>query len=416
MRPNDGFWGVGERLAVVAGNQARDKINAFFPHQTALDDMTVVLEQRRADCCAETAVMFELAAQAFNDDGYRQIARNLVAFMERGGLRISNPESPVKDLWSWAMPNYSAAWTDDNSWVATCFMFLGEHGYPRVTQYGIDAAEAMYGHMNDYVTWIEAGNRDLKYQEVMAGTMLNPHWLGPVTMALSWGYAQNGNRAYHDLIRRYYALLPDGPPAWDESSRVNDPQYKWSVSEYAYLTLVASIAAKTFDDEAIKQVAQTAAAVLLAKQFATGHFASNHYEAPVGDHIADLIYTQNWATLGLQHLALLCPEKTEYRRAFEKSLAFLIRIQEHSDNRFFDGCWRGMFDTQANAWGGGDKFEGGQGSIYSGWTNAPISIAMLLELTGKNLFPAERQGCLGTVQVLPPHGSDGEHTLETRHG
>jgi len=388
MRPDDGFWGVGERIAAVSDKETRGQIDGVFNMQTILNDRTIVLEHRRADCCAETAVMFELAAQAFDHAEYREIASNIIAFMNRSGMRVTEPESPLKDLWRWAMPNYNACWTDDNSWVITCFLFLAVNGYPQLKAQGVAAAEAMYRHMDTYIKFIEDGNRDNVYEDVMAGSRLNPHWMGLVTMALSWAYSFNGNLAYHDLIKRYYALVLDGPPAHDLNSRVKDPRYKWSVSEYAYLTLTASIAAKTFNDASFKKMAQTAAGILLQKQFPTGHFASNHYEAPEGEHFADLIYTQNWATLGLQHIALLCPENTEYCKALEKSLEFLVKIQDHSDIPVFRGCWRGMFDTQANRWGGGDKYEGGQGSIYSGWTNAPISIAMLFELTGKNLFPA----------------------------
>jgi len=45
-----------------------------------------------------------------------------------------------------------------------------------------------------------------------------------------------------------------------------------------------------------------------------------------------------------------------------------------------------MYDCQAGEWGGGNRFEGGRGSIYSGWTNAPVSMAFLLELTGSDLL------------------------------
>lgn len=37
-----------------------------------------------------------------------------------------------------------------------------------------------------------------------------------------------------------------------------------------------------------------------------------------------------------------------------------------------------MYDLRAGEWGGGDLFEGGQNSIYTGWTNAPIALGLLL--------------------------------------
>ena len=44
-----------------------------------------------------------------------------------------------------------------------------------------------------------------------------------------------------------------------------------------------------------------------------------------------------------------------------------------------------MYDLNAKSWGGGNRFEGGAASIYTGWTNAPISIALLLAREGRCL-------------------------------
>ena len=45
-----------------------------------------------------------------------------------------------------------------------------------------------------------------------------------------------------------------------------------------------------------------------------------------------------------------------------------------------------MFDMESGTWSGGDCYEGGAGSIYTGWTNAPISIAIALSLLQESLF------------------------------
>jgi len=42
-----------------------------------------------------------------------------------------------------------------------------------------------------------------------------------------------------------------------------------------------------------------------------------------------------------------------------------------------------MYDLKADTWGGGDCYEGGANSIYTGWTNAPISICIAIEINGK---------------------------------
>ena len=52
---------------------------------------------------------------------------------------------------------------------------------------------------------------------------------------------------------------------------------------------------------------------------------------------------------------------------------------------FYQGaCYVGFIIERTislQGYAGGNRYEGGAGSIYSGWTNAPIALAMLL--TGK---------------------------------
>jgi hypothetical protein len=45
-----------------------------------------------------------------------------------------------------------------------------------------------------------------------------------------------------------------------------------------------------------------------------------------------------------------------------------------------------MYDMVNGCWGGGDCHEGGANSIYTGWTNAPICSALLMEYAGRSMF------------------------------
>ena len=72
--------------------------------------------------------------------------------------------------------------------------------------------------------------------------------------------------------------------------------------------------------------------------------------------------------------------------AKRKQAELLLSIQDRSDSDFFRGCWRGMYDLTTRSWGGGNCFEGGAGSIYTGWTNAPISLGLLLESRRSSLL------------------------------
>ena len=111
---------------------------------------------------------------------------------------------------------------------------------------------------------------------------------------------------------------------------------------------------------------------------------AEHYEAPVGSHLADTIYTVNWALMGFQILYSVNGQE-KYRKAFVKLLDLMVDIQDKSPEKHVKGCWRGMYDLKAGNWGGGDCYEGGANSIYTGWTNAPIAICIAFELLGRSL-------------------------------
>ena len=228
------------------------------------------------------------------------------------------------------------------------------------------------------------------------GLRLNPHWLGLATMAFAHASCVDTKTDYADLASRYYNVALEGPPVHDERSRQEASGLPWSLSEYAYLSLTAVVAAEQFHLAEAMDAARYACDILIKRQAPSGHFASEHYEAPSGSHLADLIYTQNWATLGLFHCAQWF-RSADYRGAFERSLSFLGTIQDASPHPRFGGCWRGLYDTRTGTWSGGDHYEGGQGSIYSGWTNAPIALAFLFALTGRSLFPRDvSRGVLAT--------------------
>ncbi len=395
MRPNDGFWGVAERIADIGSNEAKKKIDQFFPQQTRIDANTVVLEHRRADCTFETALMFDLAAEYFKDNSYREVAENLVTFLlNRSGMRVVDPDSKVWNLWRWSMQNSEAGnkiWTDDNAWVVIFSLVLARRSHGILRETGLSTARALHHQLLPYFDFIEKNGRDAKYEEATTdGIQLNPHWIGLATLALAFADHAQGPRNYYNIVNKYYGTVLDGPQAWDTDSQCKtDSGVDWAISEYAYLTFITPLVAKVYGDPRIMETAEKAAHVLLENQQPDGHFTSNHFEAPEGDHFVDLIYTQNWATLGFLHMAELLPGKPEYRAAFEKSARLLIDIQDSESNPVFKGCWRGMYDCQTGGWGGGNKFEGGHGSIYSGWTNAPISTAFLLELTGSTLLDTQ---------------------------
>lgn len=138
----------------------------------------------------------------------------------------------------------------------------------------------------------------------------------------------------------------------------------------------AATSAARLDDAGIARQARKVADSLIAQMDVDGNIPSEwDREAPAGPRLVDTLYTMNWAIVGL--LALY--ETTHNEKdldALKKALALLLRIQDASPKKHLFGCWSGMYDLDANDWGGGSRFEGGVGSGYTGWTNAPIAIVI----------------------------------------
>ena len=76
------------------------------------------------------------------------------------------------------------------------------------------------------------------------------------------------------------------------------------------------------------------------------------------------IYTLNWYLPGL---ALV----ENGQKDFLKLRDFIISIQNP------DGSWQGMFDITRGIWAGGDLYEGGANSLYTGWTNTVLALCMM---------------------------------------
>ena len=125
----------------------------------------------------------------------------------------------------------------------------------------------------------------------------------------------------------------------------------------------------------------------IQKKVSNESFESKKEIVKVGkSEFADLIYTINWVLLGMREFSLA--ENGKYRPQLDKIIDLLVSIQDDSESLSFKGCWRGMYDVKNHTWNCGDMYEGGSGSIYTGWTNAPISLGLLFECIGKSFLGA----------------------------
>ena len=103
-------------------------------------------------------------------------------------------------------------------------------------------------------------------------------------------------------------------------------------------------------------------------------------EAPLiqqnGDPLCDLLYTTNFASIGL-HEACAATTDPFYRRAEDNLSAFLCRIQVHSEEHpELHGAWFRAFDYRRwDYWASNADLGWGAWSIESGWTQGWITAA-----------------------------------------
>lgn len=375
MDPNDGTWGVAERILLTDGNSAVEQVYRSFPAWSEFDGYSII-EQRWADCNLETAFMYLLMADALGNSDYRILAENLLKYLfNRSGLLVRSP-SPQHDLrgaWNWShIKHGSYLWLDDNSWMCALQLMIARQEPELDTKFGLTEWALKLAYL------LEEGFKKqfpLPYapEFIWSGKVNMPHWGSLVVMALARAYQAKPEKGFREVADIYHKFL------------LADHEHL-SSSECAYAAIGAAMAHYVYRDRLSLETAELFSAKLLEKMDPrSGNIPAEHIEAPAGPSLVDTIYTINWALPALQCMADLTG-RIEYVQSVRKIQALLLQIQDNTPARHLYGCWRGMYDLKAKNWGGGDRYEGGANSIYSGWTNAPIAWTMAFSIKRNSLI------------------------------
>ena len=120
-----------------------------------------------------------------------------------------------------------------------------------------------------------------------------------------------------------------------------------------------------------------------------------------GDPACDLLYTVNYAAIGL-HEAALATGNADYAALSDKLAKFLCKIQIKSDEqKYLDGCWMRGFDwTLWDYYGSSADAGWGAWCVESGWTNNWVSTMLALRKLNTSLWS------MFTPNVLQPKLAD----------
>lgn len=365
-----GKAGVHERILLLRPEHHLMRANKW---DTQLDGP--LFQYYRVDCAMQTALAFAQVEQLTPDSEKKkqlhETTQNLIDFVFNAGFQENRTDHEGYGLFAHGLTNRAEPdpnnqfhikreagvfqnkhWVDDNSWLVIASYALSDLGY-KVPMNKVALCENALATKKDYLN------------KTCRNGMATPHWGGMRVMALGFSYAHNRDQNTKELTETLAEEL------------VFCSTFNKDLSNNAYLAMQLGSIISIFDtDSDAKKGRDEAMAKLIFRQQEDGHLPSEWWEGPKGDHLSDLICGQNWATLALQIASQRDPQ---FRPAFEKSLEFLMNIQNTSGPNLVNGAWQGAYDTKAEAWGGEDKKEGGPSSIYSGWTNAPILLALATE-------------------------------------
>ncbi len=393
MKPADGSWGVAERIVLTRNNAAAEQITRSFPAWTPCCDH-LVIEQRRSDCNFQTAWLMMLAADA-GIDGAEPIAERILEFLYwRSGLLDRGKTAFPDGVWNWSHIRWAGIfWLDDNGWVALLqwWMALARPAWDRRFDM-LEWAVRLTGELHRTMERGAEGESDYRAsdpEKIFNGNFRQPHWGAPVVLALLAGARITGEAAWRNTAERYLKYLL--------GAREN-----FNNSESAYAVLALATAVVLLPDEPCwRQGALDYGSQLEWRMAANnGIPAAEHGETPQGRFLFDTIYTANWLLLGFQALSRLPEGRMADRECYEKLLGRFLEIQDVAPDPFLHGCWRGMYDCRRHCWGGGDQYEGGANSIYSGWTNAPISAALAMELRQTSIAHSLETLCQSRENVV----------------
>jgi hypothetical protein len=373
----------------------------------------------RGDCTAETAMVFAWDWAARGNPASRQLAGQILdTVWAAPDFRQADPASPAYGLSNWyergpvfygddnarvILPTLAAAGLlNDSRWddhVLRCLLAnlrtTGRLGFRRNR---IDLHE-FHAHPG---AW-----RFFQAEETVS---LQPHYQAYLWAAFLWAHALTGYDGFLDRTRTAIRMTMEAYPAW-----------KWTngfTQELARMLLPLAFLARVEDtDEHRAWLGRIAGDLLENMQpsgairerlgpLETGDYAPPKSNAEYGtreasliqqngDPACDLLYTTNYAFLGL-HEAAAATGDPALKQAEDRLADFLCRIQARSTAQpYLDGAWMRSFDDALwEYWGSSADLGWGAWSVESGWTNTWIASVLAMRATGASLFDLSTAGRL----------------------
>lgn len=394
--------------AIPAGDGGNGVFEGIFSKIDERGNQPIAIV-RRGDCTGETAMAFAAAGKVLGLEQNYEIANNLLDFYLKNSLATKNeygdPNHGAYGLVAWGLENYAwykANYGDDNArlllgalvtsavtgkkdWDEILMRLLLAH----VRTTGKNGFRGGRIDLPDFKKngWEHYYNRDI--------TNISPHFEAYLWACFLWAYDKTGDPVFLERTKKAIKTTMDHYP----------DRWKWTngiAQEKARILLPLSWLVRVDNTEENRKMLYTAIDALLELQdecgaireeignIAMGKFPPTRkneeyglHEAPLiaknGDPVSDLLYTTNFAFLGL-HEAYYSTKDKRIKKAVDKLAEFLCRIQVKSENHpELHGGWMRAFDFERfEHWGSNADAGWGAWAIESGWTQGWITTVLSL--------------------------------------
>ncbi|MDP1563269.1 MAG: hypothetical protein Q8M16_17955 [Pirellulaceae bacterium] len=435
-------WPDGHRAApasrvVETGDGSRGLLEGFRS-KIHYDGSQSVLWWRRADNVAESAGALTLAGSVLEQPEFSDIGSNLADWLTRESRlyngNFADPQHPTFGLAGWNdVPRYfgdangyDQLWGDDNAraWLGllrTAAALKTDRFDERLTQQLL-ALTRLTGRNGFVVPHIDAPSLTSGgWERHFHGTSedLSPHYQAYVQACLLWGAHSTGSPLLRERaikgIRRMMEAYPHG---WSATNDQFNQERARMLLPLAWLIRVEDTPEhrgwlRQVATDLVGDMDSTGAILTKIKHGPSSNEAYGTAETTLiqanGDPNTDLLYTVNFALVGL-HEAAAATGDPLYVDAEDKLVQFLCRVQVKSETQpQLDGGWFRGFDYQRWEYWGSDADVGW--SLYSmetGWISGEILSVLALrqmktslwELTSDSSIPHHFQ--IWSPRMLPP--------------
>jgi hypothetical protein len=424
-------WPFGHRIALMphpqvrAGDGSLGILEGFT--STILPDGTQPLRWwRRHDCNGEVAGTMAVAGVALHSGRDLRVAANLgdylyfQSIMSRGAR--DDPDNPAYGLFGWndvpdywdKMDGYGVYYGDDNARGMLGMMMaaaaLKTNRWDERLAKGLLAnlrVSSQFGFQPNRIDTAPLEKNGWRHFFDSRTATFSPHYQAYVWASYLWAYRHGGSPLFLERAKTALGMMMKlAPEKWETGNALRMAEARMLLP-LAWLVRVEDTAEHRLWLRRIAEDLLSVQAPCGAIREQSGHPQSTAPMVPSndaygkaegsilqdnGDPATDLLYTLNFAFLGL-HEAAAATREGQYREAEDRVADFLCRVQVRSEKHpELDGAWFRAFDFQRwDYWGSNNDAGWGAWCTETGWMQSWITAVLALRQMRTSLWDLTSQ-------------------------